>query len=79
MKTVKASTKTTKSNGKRVADLLMPVIDKIVQLVGVAFILATSYAFTHDWLQSHQSNHDYSVAGGIMAVSIALYLVVRKR
>ena len=63
----------------RVRKLLTPVIDRAAQLVGVGFILATSYGFTHDWLKNHQLNHDYSVAGGIMVVSIALYLVVRKR
>lgn len=60
-------------------DVALPIIDRLAQTAAGLFFLATAYGYVSGWLKTHQSQHDLSVAGGIMVVSIALYLFVRKR
>lgn len=55
------------------------VIDWIVQAAAALFFIATSYGFVSEWLKTHQNRQDLSVAGGIMVVSIALYLFTRRK
>lgn len=57
----------------------MPKLDWLVKILAGAFFVATSYGYVAEWLKTHQAQHDLSTAGGIMVVSIALYLFVRKR
>lgn len=71
--------KTSKLSGKSLSDLALPVVDKIVQAAAALFFVATSYGYVHEWLRTHQAQHDLSIAGGIMVVSIALYLFTRRK
>lgn len=64
---------------KRVSPWAIKVIDRVAQIVAAVFILGTSFLFVRDWLQTNQVNHDFSLVGGILVTSIALYLIVRKR
>lgn len=57
----------------------MPKVDWLVKVLAGAFFIATSYGYVAEWLKTHQAQHDLSTAGGIMVVSIALYLFIRKR
>ena len=58
---------------------LIPVIDWTLKGVAGAFILATSFCFVRNWLQDNRLNHDFSMAGAILVMTVALYLLVRKR
>jgi hypothetical protein len=58
---------------------LVPFIDRVLQGVAVAFVLGTSFSFVQNWLEHNQVNHDYSLVGAILVMSVALYLIVRKR
>lgn len=59
--------------------VVVPTIDWSLKLTGGLFILATSLKFVIDWLHANRLNHDFSIVGGILVVSVALYLFVRKR
>lgn len=56
-----------------------PLIDCAVRVFAALFFIATSYGYVHEWLRTHQAQHDLSIAGGIMVVSIALYLFTRRK
>lgn len=58
---------------------LVPVIDWTLKAIAVTFLLTTSFCFVRNWLQANQVNHDFSLAGAILVLSIVLYLIVRKR
>lgn len=58
---------------------VMPTIDWTCRLIAAAFILTTSFLEIRDRLRIGQLNHDLSLVGAILVVSVALYLVVRKR
>lgn len=58
---------------------IMPKIDWTAKMAAAAFFLATAYGYVSTWLKAHQPNEQIPVAGGIMVVSIALYLYARKR
>lgn len=58
---------------------LVPVIDRVLQAGAAVFVLATSFKYVQGWLEQNQINHDFSLVGAIMVMSVALYLIVRKR
>lgn len=58
---------------------VVPVVDRVLQGLAAAFVLVTSFRFVQGWLEDNRLNHDFSLAGAIMVMSVALYLIVRKR
>lgn len=58
---------------------LTPVVDWTLKGIATVFVLATSFCFVRDWLQTNQVNRDFSLVGAILVMSVALYLIVRKR
>lgn len=81
--TIKGADKAPKTN-KKISTAsfkqdALRVIDWIVQAAAALFFIACTYGFVANWLKTHQSRQDLSVAGGIMVVSIALYLFTRRK
>lgn len=70
---------TKKSNGKPVRDIALNAVDWIAKLAAGVFFVATSYGYVSSWLKAHQTNPQIPIAGGILVVSVALYLYCRKR
>lgn len=64
---------------KSAKPVVIKVVDRVAQAVAAVFVLATSFLYVRDWLQHNQINHDFSLVGAIMVMSVALYLIVRKR
>jgi hypothetical protein len=58
---------------------IVPFLDWILKLTAMLFIVATSLKYVVEWLHTNRLNHDFSLAGGILVVSVAIYLIVRKR
>lgn len=58
---------------------LTPLIDRLASLFGAVFIVATSFLYVKNWLNENQIERDFSMAGSIMVVTIAIYLYIRKR
>lgn len=86
MATPKKADKTAEKNVKwyvRFAKWTSPkaikVADRVAQVFAALFVLATSFLYVRDWLLSNQVNYDFSLVGAILVMSIALYLIVRKR
>jgi len=71
-------TVSTKSKAQRVQEWAAPKVDWIAKMAAGLFFIATSYGYIAAWLKAHQS-YNLSVAGGILVVSVALYLYTRKR
>lgn len=76
-------TKTNSTNIKKTGEQFMktggPIVDWLAKVLAGAFFLATAYGYVAGWLKLHQSQHDLSVAGGILTVAVALYLYSHKR
>lgn len=72
-------TNNTKSRADAAQKWLMPKIDWLAKMLAGAFFIATAYGYVSEWLKNHQTNEQLPVAGGIMVVSIALYLYCRQR
>lgn len=68
-----------KNKSTQLFKVVAPVADWLAKTVAAVFFVATAYGFVASWLKTNQSQHDLSVAGGILTVSIALYLYLRKR
>jgi hypothetical protein len=66
-------------NTDRLKDWALETADKAIKFAAGTFFLATSYGFVESWLKAHQTNTQLPTAGGIMVVSIALYLFCRQR
>lgn len=60
-------------------ETVVGIIDKAAFVFAGLFFIATSYGYVSAWLEAHQGKTDFSVAGGIMVVAIALYLFVRNK
>lgn len=58
---------------------IIPAVDWALKVVAALFIVGTSLKFIVDWLHANRINHDFSLAAGILVMSIAIYLIVRKR
>lgn len=58
---------------------VIPAVDRLLQFVATVFMLGTSFLYVRNWLANNQVNHDFSLAGAILVMSVALYLIVRKR
>lgn len=55
------------------------ISDWAVRAFAAVFFVATSYGYVSNWLEAHQNQTNLSVAGGILIVSVALYLLVRNK
>lgn len=71
--------KLNKENISNAKAKLGTLVDWIAKILASAFFIGASYGYVENWLKTHQNHYDLSVAGGILIISIALYLYTRKR
>ena len=68
-----------KQKSTKIIEKITPCIDWVLKIIAGLFVLTTSFLYVRDWLQANQVNTDFSLAGAILILSVALYLIVRKR
>jgi|SRR5882672_6076323 len=69
-----------KRASKRVfRNVIVPAIDWTLKITASLFVVATSLHDVDNWLHQNRLNHDFSLVGAILVLSVAVYLIVRKR